>query len=65
MDEPHGYVVHITAEPLQDRHGLWCDRCLLPSRIEADIAVMLNGNPGTVMTLSMCDNCEEAKIVST
>ncbi len=38
--------------------GLWCDSCALPSRIEGNYMMMVNGVPDHVCTYSLCTDCD-------
>jgi hypothetical protein len=66
LDVPDGteVLVHRLDEPV---YGAWCDRCLLPSAIDATWLIQHDPPPGTaglvplgVVRLRVCLDCESA-----
>jgi hypothetical protein len=53
-----GATVSIRLEELAERLDLWCDFCLLPSRAEWDLMVMINNHMDHIVTFSYCTDCE-------
>lgn len=51
-------VVSVALEDLTIDVGLWCDSCALPSRIEGNYMMMVNGVPDHVCTYSLCTDCD-------
>ena len=51
-------TIDVTIEELAERLGLWCDRCLLPSRAEWDFAVLFDGKVEYTFTYGFCADCE-------
>ncbi len=46
------------AQPCGDaRHGLWCDRCSKPARIETDLLIMSTDGLSPLGVFSMCTDC--------
>lgn len=39
------------------RTGLWCDRCLLPSRVGVDAMMLGRSGVQTIATVSRCRDC--------
>ena len=46
----------VTLVPGEQRRGLWCDDCALPSRIEQDVHTLTRHGVGT-LTVSRCMDC--------
>lgn len=47
-----------TIEALDVETGLWCDRCALPSGVEAHAAMTLGGKT-SLFTVRRCRDCAE------
>lgn len=47
----------VSIEELEERLGLWCEHCALPSRCEWDFALKL-GSELRFMTYAFCPGCE-------
>jgi hypothetical protein len=43
--------------PGTPKTGLWCNTCLLPSRVEVSIYVLGEAGPFVIATLNRCDEC--------
>jgi len=41
--------------------GLWCDACLLPSRITVPIYVLADDGPVQIGTIDRCYRCAESE----
>ena len=53
-------TVTLTLQTLSETFGLWCDRCLLPSRSVIVLAVELDDVPYQLITIDRCvDHAEE------
>lgn len=48
-------VVHLV--PGEQRCGLWCPKCLLPSGIEVFLYVLRDDGPQCVGKVHRCDEC--------
>lgn len=57
---PLRVTVTISAEVLEERAGLWCDRCFLPSMVEGTLVLMVNGRPSYPFTVKMCTDHDDA-----
>lgn len=54
-----GAVFWLTLAPGTPTVGLWCETCLLPSRYEVPVYVLLGDGPSRIGTANGCDGgCE-------
>lgn len=51
-------LVAITTELVAVEHGLWCDRCLLPSAARVTLARSISTGGMNLVQIVRCGDCE-------
>jgi hypothetical protein len=54
---PSDLVIYIDVETIEERFGVWCPHCLVPSAWDFTLCVMANGTPMNVISASFCQDC--------
>ena len=52
------HIVKVSLEEIGEVEALWCEHCLLPSKLEGTVAVMVNDVLDHIVTFWYCVECE-------
>ena len=48
----------LTVYPVVTATGLWCDDCLLPSRVAVDVVTLSDDGVTVIGRMTCCEGCE-------